>query len=284
MAISLHIVELPYFDVEIFKGSEWYYWEISSNIKVLYVLAGVLGPLAFKWIFEKISTPVKKFFSSLPEKSKRILSIVWYVIVGVLIVWLLVVLIKSKIDAAEPVTPDEYEIADNDFQSISEDGEQPIIDNKQDDKTDDTILSDSNSIPVYAMVDLIYEQNGEQQDYYTELEQVYHDGTYTVTINRSDDSELPAVFNGLSYMAIKLLGQLGDDRADIDISNTEIKDISVICDGVTVTVIDNGTVSLNDTDRCSYFDCYATEDKTESFAFKNANEIVVSYTLSGIIG
>lgn len=284
MAISLHIVELPYFDVELFKGSEWYYWEISSNIKVLYVLAGVLGPLAFKWIFEKISAPVKKSFSSLPEKSKRILSIVWYVIVGVLIVWLLVVLIKSKIDAAEPVTPDEYEIADNDIQSISEDGEQPIIDNKQDDKTDDTILSDSNSIPAYAMVDLIYEQNGEQQDYYTELEQVYDDGTYTVTINRSNDSELPAVFNGLSYMAIKLLGQLGDDRADIDISNTEIKDISVICDGVTVTVIDNGTVSLNDTDRCIYFDCYTSEDKTETFDFKNANDIVVSYTLSGIIG
>jgi hypothetical protein len=284
MAISLHIVELPYFDVEFFKGSEWYFWEISSNIKVLYVLAGVLGPLAFKWIFEKISGPVKKSFSSLPEKSKRILSIVWYVIVGVLIVWLLVVLIKSKIDAAEPVTPDEYEIADNDFQSISEDGEQPIIDNKQDDKTDETILSDSNSIPAYALVDLIYEQNGEQQDYYTELEQVYHDGTYTLTIKRSDDSELPAVFNGLSYMAIKLLGQLGDDRADIDISNTEIKDISVICDGVTVTVIDNGTVSLNDTDRCIYFDCYTSEDKTETFDFKNANDIVVSYTLSGIIG
>ncbi|MBR4344226.1 MAG: acyltransferase [Lachnospiraceae bacterium] len=286
MTISLHIVELPYFDVESFKQTEWYFWEISSNIKVLYVLAGVLGPLAFKWIFEKISAPVKKLFSSLPEKSKRILSIVWYVIVGVLIVWLLVVLIKSKINTAEPETLDEYEyeIEDNDTQSVSEDGDQPIIDNRQDDKTDDTVLSDPSSIPAYALVDLIYEQNGEAQDYYTELEEVYCDGKYTVTIKRSDDRELPAVFDGLSYMAIKLLGQLGDDKTVMDISNTEIKDISVMCDGVTVTVVDNGTVSLNDTDRYIYFDCYATEDKTETFDFKNANEIVVSYTLYGIIG
>ena len=48
------IVELPYFDVEAFKGSEWYYWGISGNIKILYVLAGVLGPLGLKWIYDRL--------------------------------------------------------------------------------------------------------------------------------------------------------------------------------------------------------------------------------------
>ncbi len=258
MIISQHIIELPYFDVEFFKEAEWYFWEISSSIKVLYVIAGVLGPLAFRWIFGKISAPVKKLFSSLPEKSKRILSIVWYVIVGILVVFLSVVLIRSKLDTADP------EPVDNSTQSIDDE-------------------SDPDSIPAYAVVDLIYGQDEEVQDYYTEFEQVYRDGTYTVTIKRSDDSELQEAFNGLSGMAIKLLGQTGDDKADIDISNTEITNISVICDGVTVAVSDDGTVSLNDTDRCVYFDCYKTEEKTEKYDFKNANEIVVRYTLSGIV-
>ena len=39
------IVELPYFDVETFRESEWYYWEISPNFKLAYVLVGILGPI-----------------------------------------------------------------------------------------------------------------------------------------------------------------------------------------------------------------------------------------------
>ena len=53
MLISEHIVELPYFNVEEFQGSEWYQWGISPQIKFAYVVVGLLGPLAFKWCFDK---------------------------------------------------------------------------------------------------------------------------------------------------------------------------------------------------------------------------------------
>ena len=54
MFISMHLIELPYFDVEAFQGSEWYFWEWSLNLKLLYVIAGILGPLGVKAIWDKI--------------------------------------------------------------------------------------------------------------------------------------------------------------------------------------------------------------------------------------
>ena len=54
MFISMHLIELPYFDVEAFQGSEWYFWEWSLNLKLLYVVAGILGPLGVKAIWDKI--------------------------------------------------------------------------------------------------------------------------------------------------------------------------------------------------------------------------------------
>ena len=57
--ISEHLVEIPYFDAEAFRGTEWYYWEISSSAKIIYVAAGILGPLGIKWIFDKVYRKVK---------------------------------------------------------------------------------------------------------------------------------------------------------------------------------------------------------------------------------
>ena len=54
MAVSEHIAELPYFDTEYFRGSEWYYWELSPNFKAVYVIVGILGPLGLKWCFDNI--------------------------------------------------------------------------------------------------------------------------------------------------------------------------------------------------------------------------------------
>lgn len=47
------VIELPYFDVEYFQGSEWYYWEISPNFKLAYVIIGILGPLGLKWLYDR---------------------------------------------------------------------------------------------------------------------------------------------------------------------------------------------------------------------------------------
>lgn len=54
------IIELPYFDTEAFKESEWYFWEISPNIKLVYLLIGILGPLSLKWIYDKIKVSLLK--------------------------------------------------------------------------------------------------------------------------------------------------------------------------------------------------------------------------------
>ena len=67
MAVSEHITPLLYFDVEAFRESEWYYWDISSNIKLIYLLVGILGPLGFKRLFDTIRESVRKRF--IPEKA-----------------------------------------------------------------------------------------------------------------------------------------------------------------------------------------------------------------------
>ena len=49
-----NIVTLPFFNAEEFQGSEWYYWELSPNFKLVYVLAGILGPLGIKRLYDLI--------------------------------------------------------------------------------------------------------------------------------------------------------------------------------------------------------------------------------------
>ena len=58
MFFSKHVAELPYFSVEAFQETEWYYWELSPNFKMAYLVVGILGPLAFKWIYDRISTGI----------------------------------------------------------------------------------------------------------------------------------------------------------------------------------------------------------------------------------
>ena len=64
MGISENIVALPYFDSEYFAESEWYYWEISNNIKIVYVIFGILGPLGIKLIYDLICSLIGKAINS----------------------------------------------------------------------------------------------------------------------------------------------------------------------------------------------------------------------------
>ena len=57
LAIHENVTPLLYFDPEYFAESEWYYWEISPDLKLVYVIIGVLGPLFLKWVFDLICTP-----------------------------------------------------------------------------------------------------------------------------------------------------------------------------------------------------------------------------------
>ncbi|MBO4864873.1 MAG: acyltransferase [Eubacterium sp.] len=54
------LLGLPYFDAEAFRESEWYMWEISPNIKLAYVLIGILGPLGFRWLFGKVQSGIDR--------------------------------------------------------------------------------------------------------------------------------------------------------------------------------------------------------------------------------
>ena len=56
LIVNDHLVSLLYFDADFFRESEWYYWEINNNIKFIYVLVGILGPLGIKYLFDKIIT------------------------------------------------------------------------------------------------------------------------------------------------------------------------------------------------------------------------------------
>lgn len=66
LAINDHIAALPYFDAGYFRESEWYYWEWSADLKLAYVLIGILGPLALKWGFDRICALAAKALQKKP--------------------------------------------------------------------------------------------------------------------------------------------------------------------------------------------------------------------------
>ena len=64
LLISEHITPLLYFSADSFRESEWYYWELSSNFKLVYLLFGILGPLALKRLWDRIRPVFGKLFPS----------------------------------------------------------------------------------------------------------------------------------------------------------------------------------------------------------------------------
>ena len=58
MVINENLITLPYFNSECFMESEWYYWEINSNVKSIYVVFGLFGPLVLKLSYDKIVSSV----------------------------------------------------------------------------------------------------------------------------------------------------------------------------------------------------------------------------------
>ena len=278
MLISQHIVAIPYFDVESFKGSEWYYWEIGNNAKILYVLLGVLGPLFFKWIFDKISSPIRNKYQSIKnasEKNAKLLSGVMYALLAVIFAWLVIIFVGSRLESAS--VGNDTEITEDVGEAFSE---------------DETGYARDYVIPAYVFLDIVYEDGGSNADYYSTFEEVREDGVYKLTVKRSEDASAESAFSGLSYVGIKLIRDLNGDTADIDISNAEITNIAVSCDGMPLVVIDNGeTISINEGDRYVYFDCYDKEsdvtsaenaDESKAFQFNGKNEIEVTFTISGI--
>lgn len=278
MLISQHMVAIPGFDVESFKGSEWYFWEIGNNAKILYVLLGVLGPLFFKWIFDKISSPIRNKYNGIKnasEKNAKILSWVMYALLAVIFAGLVIVFVGSRLES----------VSDGNVSEITEDVGETFSD-------DETEYVRDYVMPAYVFLDIVYENGGSNADYYSAFEEVREDGGYKLTVKRSEDAFAESAFAGFSYMGIKLIRKLNDDTADIDISNAEITNITVSCDGMPLVVIDNGeTISINEGDRYVYFDCYDKDsgvtsaenaDESKAFKFDGKNEIEVTFTISGI--
>lgn len=58
MAINEKLITLPYYNSEYFMESEWYYWEINSNVRSIYVVFGLFGPLVLKLLYDKIVASV----------------------------------------------------------------------------------------------------------------------------------------------------------------------------------------------------------------------------------
>ena len=136
-----------------------------------------------------------------------------------------------------------------------------------------------NISPVYAYIDLAYEYEGNDTDYLTDPLSITGNGTYTVTINRNDNSDTALAFNGLSYMGIRLID---DENSSVDISKTVITDVKVICDGVLLRIDETGSTPYEDGVIYDFFDCYdQDENVTEVYDFKDKNVIEISFTVSG---
>ena len=63
------VAGLPYFDVEAFQDSNWYRWEYVSQFKLVYFLAGTLGPVGLVMLYNKfIKKPVCGLFKKPAEQ------------------------------------------------------------------------------------------------------------------------------------------------------------------------------------------------------------------------
>lgn len=262
MLISTNIVALPFFDIEAFQGSEWYYWEIGSNAKCLYVLAGICGPLFFKWVFDKISSPVRNKYNdkkNASAKSAKILSGIMYALMALIFAVIVITFVSGMRESVSNVSS-EYET------ETAEDFSETFPDDE------DGYLQD-NITPAYAFLHIVYEDGESYADYFSEFEEVYEDGTYIITVNRSDDPEAELALAGFSYIGIKLIQ---DDDAEPNISDAIITDISVTCDGEPIVIEDDiETVSGDDGARYIYFDCYDMESDAASLS--------VTFTVSGTV-
>ena len=268
------LAELPYFDVEAFQGSEWYFWGISGNIKILYVLVGVLGPLGLKWLYDRVcalvNDRIEKAGSEQNVKKFKLISKVAFVIVFVLAVGLVVILTRPKTSGNEP---DYSDLAYDEPDDESYDNN-AALDTGLDNNTPPEDVT-----PVYAYLDVVYNYMGTNTDYLTEPYAITGNGTYTVTINRSDNSETEQAFDGLSYMGIRLLD---DETADVDINNVTITDVKVNCDGVQLKVDDAGSTPYTDGVIYDFFDSYDPSGNNESvYDFSGKNTIEISFTITG---
>ena len=296
------IAELPYFDVEAFKSTEWYFWGISGNIKILYVLVGVLGPLGLKWIYDRVCAfvngRIEKAGSEQKVKTLKLVSKVAFVLVSALVVSLVVLLTGPNTDENDP-DYSELIYDETDDEPYSEADGQDYIDRSGDVDSNSQDIQDANSgtdnngqantgtdstppkdiTPVYAYIDVVYNYMGTNTDYLTDPYAINGNGTYTVTINRSDNSETRQAFDGLSYMGIRLLD---DDTADVDIRNVTITDVKVICDGVQLKVDDTGSTPYEEGVIYDFFDSYDPNGNNESvYDFSSKNTIEISFTVNG---
>ena len=267
MGISQGIVKLPYFDVEAFRGSEWYFWEIGNNIKILYVIFGLLGSLGVKLLYDKINAGIGN------NIKKRIA----FVSIFLLSVCLIVVLTQPRANGAGE--PNAGQQAEGDDGLPAGEGEDDGMGSGIGDPVQET-----NNL-AYAYVDLIYEYNGANAEYLADPCAIYGNDTYTVTIRRTEDKETPHAMDGLLYMGIRLLE---DETSDVDISQVLITDIKVKSDGTELQVNESGTIPYENGAMCIFFDCHDAGNGSEepsdapAFNFQGTKEIEVTLTISGI--
>ena len=282
MGINNGITEISYFDVEAFRGTEWYFWGISGNAKILYVLIGVLGPLGLKWIYDRLCVLVNDKvlkLSSRPPQTARVLKItsaIGFVIISVLAISLIVILTQPKESGnEEPYYSGPADIDMNDDNSPKGNNEPATgITSEPETAPDRTDIT-----PVYAYLSLSYENNGTADTYFTDPYAINGNGTYTITVTRSENADIDPAFDNLSYMSIRILD---DESSDVDISNADITGVKVKCDGVELKVNEIGHEAFDGEKIGNYFECYDPEGSAENvYAFKDKNVIEITFTVSG---
>ncbi|MBR6044969.1 MAG: acyltransferase [Ruminococcus sp.] len=305
MGINNGIHALTDFDTEAFKSTEWYFWGIGSNIKILYVMVGVLGPLGLKWLYDRLMAFIGGRVARLGEGSEqkaKLLNTVTKPVLALLFVGIVagtVALTRPKISDGESYIPDTS--AETDIGADSEpDTEEPSADPEDDGRestpdagqesypdggqesspdnggqeSEAAIPADAS--PVYAYLDLAYEHDGEAADYLTNACAVNGNGSFTFTVSRSDDAEVPLAIDGLSYMGIRIMD---DDTSDLDIRSAEIPEVKVKCGGDELRAEISGFAPYEDGVIMVFLDCFDPSG-TETYDFSGKDEIEVTFTVS----
>lgn len=116
---------------------------------------------------------------------------------------------------------------------------------------------------------------------------VYGDGVYTLKASLSDYENVPEMIDGLKDMSLQMVSENNGTISDIDLSEAEITDISIICDGNEIKMNSENIVTDHwDTgyaakfyDENSDLTGKKAAVKSKDFSFKDTIEI--TFTVSG---
>lgn len=162
---------------------------------------------------------------------------------------------------------------------------------EENDTDPEPVVNRDQLTPACGILHMYYYKNEEEQDcYFPDFIEIYGDGEYSFTIKRTDEEDTPNVIDGLTDMILSISEDMYNETSDIDISEAELDNIVVECDGVPLYTRYNYTLSMTDGERYTAIDCLKEPEpevivigewEPDFYDYTGVKKIVVNFTVTG---